>query len=144
MCLVMSAVGCSQDFTWGEGRSKKEGGSSTSIMPLQLQVAFCCALPKGSCCWFIGIGESFTKSLTTKKLSLCTELKKKKKCKPYHLCQIFYLPVRKWNKLGYLCTKLFYPYPPFDHLTEFMLKPMSKCFLQYVSWHDIHQLCNVK
>lgn len=40
ICLVMSAVGCSRDFTWGEGRSKKEGGTSAWIMPLQLQVAF--------------------------------------------------------------------------------------------------------
>lgn len=67
MCLVMSAVGCSQGLTWGEGRSKKEGGTSVWIMPLQLQVAFRRALPKGNCCWFSGIGESFTKSLTTKK-----------------------------------------------------------------------------
>lgn len=64
MCLVMSAVGCAWDFTLGEGRSKKEGGTSTWMMPLQLQVAFHCALPKGNCCWFIGIGESFAKSLT--------------------------------------------------------------------------------
>lgn len=67
ICFIMSAVGCSQDFTWGEGRSNKEGGTSAWIMPLQLQVAFHCALPKGNCCWFIGIGESFSKSLTTKK-----------------------------------------------------------------------------
>lgn len=75
ICLVMSAVGCSRDFTWGEGRSKKEAGFSAWVMPLQLQVAFHCALPKGSCCWFIGIGESFTKSLTTtKNIPVCTVL----------------------------------------------------------------------
>ena len=54
-------------FYLGGGKIQKRGRnfSLDYATTVASKVAFHCALPKGNCCWFIGIGESFTESLTT-------------------------------------------------------------------------------